>query len=81
MIKVDERILRPQALPQLFAGNDFLRTLKQRHQYLEWLHLQLQPIAIFAQLRRAKVSFKFIKFVLDNRCHKTVDSCRSETPR
>jgi hypothetical protein len=72
VIKVDERILRPQALAQLLAGDHFLRTLKKRNQNLEWLQLQLQAVAVLTQLRRAKVGLKFIKFVLGNRCHKTV---------
>jgi hypothetical protein len=44
---VNERVLRPQSLAQLFARYDFARTLKERLQYLEGLSSKFDPLSAF----------------------------------
>src|SRR5512146_3508831 len=46
VIEIDERVRRPQALPQVFARYDLARFLQQRHQHLERLFLHAQFSAV-----------------------------------
>src|SRR5215471_12851559 len=49
LLKVHERVGRPQLLLQLFSGDGLARTLQQHHQYVHWLPLQPDLHALFAE--------------------------------
>jgi hypothetical protein len=58
MIEIYKCVLRPQLLPQFFAGYDVAPALKKRQENLEGLLLQLYSAASFPQLARPLVHFE-----------------------
>ena len=58
MIEIYKCVLRPQLLPQFFAGYDVALALKKRQENLEGLLLQLYSAAFFPQLARPLVHFE-----------------------
>jgi hypothetical protein len=82
MIEIDKGILWPQTLAQLFPRDHFFWALQQRHQHLEWLHLQFHARSVAKQFGGAKVGLKIIKFVSGNSqysitrvTHRSRDEC------
>ncbi len=49
MIEVDESVRRPELAAQFLSGDDFSRLLKQRHQQLKRLFLELYLLSPLAQ--------------------------------
>jgi hypothetical protein len=68
MVEIDKRARRPQSRSQFSPANDFSGTFEQDPEHLEWLILQLDPQAVFAQLSSVKVRFK---------CAESNDCCRA----
>lgn len=58
VFEIDEGILRPELLPDLFAGHQFAWTFQQHGQDLEGLTVQLNLQSLLAQFSSAKVNFK-----------------------
>src|SRR5215813_440961 len=69
MVEINERVLRPKALPQLFACDHVTRALQQRHQNLKRLHLQFEANAVPAQLSSVDVGFKLVELVFERGWH------------
>jgi len=61
VLEIDEGILRPELLPDLFAGHQFARALQQHGQDLEGLTMKLDFQSLLAQFSSAKVNFKDTK--------------------
>jgi len=61
MLEVDERVARPQALPQLFASDELPGPLQQALENLEWLVLEIHEYARLSQLARAHVQLEHAK--------------------
>ena len=58
VIEVDEGILGPEFLVQLFTGHDFSRILQQYGQHLKGLSPELDLQSVFAQFAGAEVDFE-----------------------
>jgi hypothetical protein len=55
VIKIHERIIRPQLIPKLFSGDYFARTFDQQSQDLKWLVLQPDSSPVLEQFSSAKI--------------------------
>jgi hypothetical protein len=58
VIEIDKRVLGPNALAQLFAGDKDARLFEQSSQDLEWLPLTAEAHAGFAENTTGKVQLK-----------------------
>jgi hypothetical protein len=58
VIELDNRIVRPEALPNLFARDHFARGFEQHSEYLERLRLKSNPAPLFPQFAPSKVHLK-----------------------
>jgi hypothetical protein len=58
MIEVDESVRRPELAAQFLSGDDFSRLLKQRHQQLKRLFLELYLLSPLAQFPCLKIHFE-----------------------
>ena len=74
MIKIDECIFGPQALPKLFTGHNIVGPFQQSHQHLKGLHLQLQPGSLTAQFSSTKIGFVIVKPVFKNGRHAQLEA-------
>jgi hypothetical protein len=55
MIEVDEGVRRPELAAQFLSGDDLSRLLKQRHQQLKRLFLELYLLSPLAQFPCLKI--------------------------
>lgn len=58
MIEIHKSVGRPQAGPEIFAGDDLAGALKEHRQNPEGLLLEAHPQAVAANLAGGKVGFK-----------------------
>ena len=58
MIELDNRIVRPEAFPNLLARNHFPGRFEQHPEYLKGLILKPDPEAVFEQLGRPHIELK-----------------------
>lgn len=61
MFEIDERVVRPDLLAQIFAANDIIGALEKSSEDLERLSLQLDPDTMLPQLSRGAVHFERTK--------------------
>src|SRR5579884_3405628 len=58
VVEIDEGIGGPEAVAEVFAGDDIARALEQDNQYLERLFLELDFAAIAKEFARADIGFE-----------------------
>jgi hypothetical protein len=58
VLEIDKRSVRPEPLPQLFAGDDVPRPFEHHDENLERLILQPDANASLSQLARPEIDFK-----------------------
>jgi hypothetical protein len=55
VLKIDKRILRPQPIAQLLAGNEFAGLFKKDRQNFDWLAVKVDAIPVLTQFSGARV--------------------------
>jgi hypothetical protein len=61
MIELDNRAVRPEALPNRPARDHFTGRFEEHSEDLEWLLLKSDPVPVLMQFSPSKVEFKRAK--------------------
>ena len=69
VLKIDERLCRPETLPQLLASHEVARTIQQRLENLKWLFGKIDADAGLPQLARAEIQLERAK--ANDRVHRS----------